>query len=61
VWDQRYSREDYLFGKAPAAFLETHAGLLKTGQTVLAVADGEGRNSVYLAANGHVPLAVEIV
>jgi cyclopropane fatty-acyl-phospholipid synthase-like methyltransferase len=52
MWDERYASEDYLFGTAPAAFLLSHAALLEPGQRVLAVADGEGRNSVFLAERG---------
>jgi SAM-dependent methyltransferase len=52
MWDERYSRDDYLFGTEPAAFLTACADLLSPGATALAVADGEGRNSVYLAEQG---------
>jgi cyclopropane fatty-acyl-phospholipid synthase-like methyltransferase len=52
VWDQRYAIENYLFGTAPNAFLKAHAALLKAGDRVLAVADGEGRNGVWLAQQG---------
>jgi cyclopropane fatty-acyl-phospholipid synthase-like methyltransferase len=58
VWDERYSIEEYLFGTSPNAFLKAHTALLKRGDRVLAVADGEGRNSVWLADNG---LAVHAV
>lgn len=51
-WDQRYDREDYLFGTAPAAFLAANAGYLTHGASALAVADGEGRNAVFMAENG---------
>ena len=51
-WDERYDRPDFLFGEAPNAFLSRQAPLLpKTGQA-LAVADGEGRNGVWLARQG---------
>jgi SAM-dependent methyltransferase len=53
TWDHRYDRPDYLFGTAPAAFLERHIGVIPPASTVLAIADGEGRNSVYLAQRGH--------
>lgn len=53
MWDERYDRQDYLFGTAPAAFLAAHAGVISPGSRVLCVADGEGRNSVYLAGLGH--------
>lgn len=52
MWDQRYSTSDYVFGTEPAAFLTEHVGRIDPGSDVLVVADGEGRNSVYLAAHG---------
>lgn len=51
-WDQRYRGEDYLFGTEPAAFLVREAGRFEAGQRVLCVADGEGRNSAWLASRG---------
>lgn len=53
VWDQRYDREDYLFGTRPSLFIERHAPKLASGSRILLPADGEGRNSVYLAGLGH--------
>lgn len=53
MWEERYSKaEDYVFGKEPARFLVEHSTYLKAGQTALSVADGEGRNSVYMASKG---------
>lgn len=54
IWSQRYrdAGEDYLFGIAPSRFLEAHKQFLNTGATALSVADGEGRNSVWLARRG---------
>jgi cyclopropane fatty-acyl-phospholipid synthase-like methyltransferase len=57
-WDQRYARADYLFGVAPNAFLARQAPRLKAGGRTLAIADGEGRNGVWLAEQG---LAVHAV
>ena len=53
-WDARYDRDEYLFGTAPARFLADQEQLLKdnAGKTALAIADGEGRNSVYMANCG---------
>jgi SAM-dependent methyltransferase len=53
LWDSRYDRIDYLFGTEPADFVTRYAGLLPPESRVLCVADGEGRNSVYLAGLGH--------
>lgn len=52
-WNERFSGEDFLFGTEPADFLVREAGRLPAGARVLCVADGEGRNSVYLAGLGH--------
>lgn len=52
MWDERYAGSDYLFGTEPSIFLRRHAGLLEPGASVLAVADGEGRNSVFMAEKG---------
>jgi len=51
-WDERYDRPDYLFGEAPNAFLARQAERLKPYGTALAIADGEGRNGVWLAERG---------
>ncbi|MEY8841390.1 SAM-dependent methyltransferase, partial [Cribrihabitans sp. XS_ASV171] len=60
MWEERYSNSDgYLFGKAPARFLRDHEALLQPGQSALAVADGEGRNSVFMAQRGLDVTAVE--
>jgi SAM-dependent methyltransferase len=52
MWDQRYDRDDYLFGTEPNAFLQAQASRLRAGQSALVVADGEGRNGVWLAQQG---------
>ena len=52
MWDQRFSGDDYLFGREPNAYLRSKAPLLPSGGSVLCVADGEGRNSVWLAKQG---------
>jgi len=51
-WNKRFSAEGYLFGKRPNAFLESQAARLRAGMSALCVADGEGRNSVWLAQRG---------
>jgi SAM-dependent methyltransferase len=58
-WDSRYDRPDYVFGEAPNAFLAANAGRLKGYRTALAVADGEGRNGVFLAEQGLDVLSID--
>ena len=59
VWNERYSGEEYHFGTEPNAFLITQHALLKPGMHCLAVADGEGRNGVWLAEQGLHVLSVD--
>jgi SAM-dependent methyltransferase len=59
-WEARFSEPGYLFGTEPNAFLKSKAGLLKPGQKVLSIADGEGRNGVFLAGLGLDVLAIDI-
>ncbi|MDN5925991.1 MAG: hypothetical protein L0I29_02810 [Hyphomicrobiales bacterium] len=58
-WDERYNRADYLFGTKPNAFLVSRAFRLEGGMRVLAVADGEGRNGVWLAEQALEVVAVD--
>src|SRR5687768_1878297 len=51
-WNGRYAAKDYVFGTRPNAFLASQAHRLAPGMTALSVADGEGRNSVWLASRG---------
>lgn len=52
TWNRRFAEEGFLFGTEPNDWLREHATLWLPGQRVLCVADGEGRNSVWLAARG---------
>lgn len=51
-WQQRFAAPGYLFGTAPNEFLQRHAHLLRKGEKALSIADGEGRNGVFLAGQG---------
>jgi cyclopropane fatty-acyl-phospholipid synthase-like methyltransferase len=59
-WQQRFAAPGYLFGTAPNAFLKAHAHLLRKGERALAVADGEGRNGVFMAEQGLDVLSLDI-
>lgn len=49
IWNERYSGEEYHFGTEANGFLVSQQNLLRPGMSCLAVADGEGRNGVWLA------------
>jgi len=59
VWDERYAGDEYHFGVEPNDFLVSQRSLLKPGMSCLAVADGEGRNGVWLAEQGLDVLSVD--
>ena len=52
TWNRRFGEPGYLFGTEPNAWLHEHGGVWEAGQRLLCVADGEGRNSVWLAQRG---------
>jgi SAM-dependent methyltransferase len=58
MWDERYAGEEFAYGKEPNAFLAEQAGRLAPGR-VLCLAEGEGRNAVYMARLGHEVTAVD--
>lgn len=51
TWNQRFAAQHYVFGEAPNTYLQSQSAHLVPG-TALAVADGEGRNGVWLAQQG---------
>lgn len=53
-WDERYGGDDYLFGTAPNDFLAGIIAQVPDGRLdVICLADGEGRNGVFLAERGY--------
>src|SRR5687767_7319325 len=59
-WNGRFASESYVFGTQPAAFLVDNAHYVPPRSRVLVPADGEGRNSVFLAELGHRVSATDI-
>lgn len=52
TWNKRFEAADYIFGIEPNDYLRKKAHMLAPSGRVLCVADGEGRNSVWLARQG---------
>lgn len=57
-WDERYRAEAYAYGREPNEFLRAEAHRIEPGR-VLCLAEGEGRNAVFLAGLGHLVTAVD--
>ena len=52
-WNERFDKEEFIFGKEPNEYLvEKTKQYLKPQDKVLCIADGEGRNGVWLAKQG---------
>jgi len=59
-WDERYGGDGFAFGTEPNAFLVSQAHYLKPGLRALVPGDGEGRNGVWLAAQGLIVDTVDV-
>ena len=52
-WNERFDKAEFIFGKEPNEYLvESSLKYLKKNDKVLCIADGEGRNGVWLAKQG---------
>ena len=51
-WDDHFAGEEFVYGKDPNIFLKQNVNAIPEGK-VLCVADGEGRNGVWLAKQGY--------
>lgn len=57
-WNRRFGDDGYIYGCEPNDFLREVAHSIPRGR-VLCLAEGEGRNAVYLAGLGHEVTAVD--
>jgi len=58
-WNDRYQSTDFLYGSQPNDFLLSQSYRFKEKSRVLCIADGDGRNSLYLAKLGHQVTSVD--
>lgn len=58
MWDERYSSDEFAYGTEPNDFLRENHTKIPKGK-VLCLAEGEGRNAVFLAQNGYEVTAVD--
>ena len=57
MWNERYTSDDFAYGTEPNSFLASNAKVLIG--PVLSLAEGEGRNAVFLASLGLDVLAID--
>jgi len=51
-WNEKFSREGYLYGKRPNAFIESCSNYFDRKKSFLCLGEGEGRNAIYFAKKG---------
>ncbi|MFT6984637.1 MAG: SAM-dependent methyltransferase [Psychromonas sp.] len=59
MWDQRYDEEEFAYGSAANDFLKQEFLRIPKGGRVLCLAEGQGRNAVFLAMQGYQVTAVD--
>jgi len=52
VWNQKFNREDFLYGENPNEFIKENSSFFKPKSRILCLGEGEGRNALYLAKQG---------
>jgi SAM-dependent methyltransferase len=60
MWDKRYSELGFAYGKDANDFLKNENHRIPPGGKVLCLAEGEGRNAVYLAKLGYQVTAIDL-
>ena len=60
MWDRRYAEQGFAYGTEPNDFLREVAERLPRAGRVLCLAEGEGRNAVFLAERGHDVTAMDL-
>lgn len=58
-WNEFFNSKEYMYGEEPNVFIQQHAFRLEKSQKVIAFAEGEGRNAVFLAKRGHKITAID--
>lgn len=60
MWNERYQKDEYVFGEQPNDFIAAKAAVLTSNSHVLSLGEGEGRNAVFLAKLGHNVLGIDL-
>lgn len=58
-WDKKFKTDMFVYGTEPNVFLEKNLAIFRPSASVACYAEGEGRNAVFLAENGHAVTAYD--
>lgn len=53
MWNEKFSKEGFMYGIEPNVHIKSHLHLIPENSKILCLAEGEGRNAVYLASIGY--------
>lgn len=59
MWDRRYSETEFVYGKNPNDFLKVEYSRIPQSGRILCLAEGQGRNAIFLAKQGYSVTAVD--
>ena len=59
MWNEKFQREGFLYGKEPNRFLAEQVRLLQPSSKILMLGEGEGRTACYMASEGHTVTALD--
>ena len=59
MWNEKFSGEEFLYGKEPNAFLAANEPLLRPESDILMLGEGEGRTACFMALKGHAVTALD--
>lgn len=58
-WNSKFRGEEHFYGTRPNAYIKEKSFLIRQGGKVLCLGEGEGRNALYLANEGHDITAID--
>lgn len=53
MWNQNFSGTNYIYGEGPNEFIYMYSSFIPSASSIACFAEGEGRNAVFLAEQGH--------
>jgi len=58
-WDKKYNTAEFVYGTEPNTFLKQNLPAITSGNKILSLGEGEGRNAIFLLKNGFQVTAID--
>ena len=59
MWNEKFTKDGYMYGEKPNMFIKYNLNGVKKEGKILCLAEGEGRNAIYLAQEGYEVSAID--